>query len=258
LHPGITVGATRFTLGLLAKGAGFDVFYNGGYVGSVVDDTLAAMGQVGIVASAEQTTPTRAQFDNLLMTVPFDEAAIIPQQVIPDDAIAMVQSLKRNHVVSPSGLLALTVPEVTVAYARPGIQRLMVGRGTTYENFVMGANVEFDALANRLTGCGLVFRFANETDYTLAYVDQLGGYGVSKRDGDTFAPGIFGDNPVWASTQHHLLIIADANTLYFYVDGRLAGVQENTPQTGEVGTAVVNFEGIDTSCRFTDLWLWRW
>ena len=55
-----------------------------------------------------------------------------------------------------------------------------------------------------------------------------------------------------------MLIIADENTLYYYVDRQYVGTVENTPQEGQVGIAVVNFEGLNTSCSYSNLWLWEW
>jgi hypothetical protein len=46
--------------------------------------------------------------------------------------------------------------------------------------------------------------------------------------------------------------------VYYYVDGQYVGSVENPTQEGQVGAAVTNFEGITTTCRFTNLWLWEW
>jgi hypothetical protein len=135
----------------------------------------------------------------------------------------------------------------------------MLGRGVTYDNFALGATVDIRPSISGPAGCGLVFRFAGETDYTLAFLDATGGYGVSKREGENFLPGLFGENPDFAGGgTHHLLIIADTNTVYYYVDGHYVGSFDNAPFEGQVGAAVVNFEGINNLCHFTDLWLWDW
>jgi hypothetical protein len=156
-------------------------------------------------------------------------------------------------------MLSLTVPESSVEYARPGIQRLMLGRGVSYTNFAMGATVNMVPAMSGAVGCGLVFRFTDETDYTLAFLDATGGYGVSQRQGEDFLPGLFGESPDFAGGgSHHLLIVANENTVYYYVDGHYVGLFENPPQQGQVGTAVVNFEGINNACNFIDLWLWEW
>ena len=169
-------------------------------------------------------------------------------------------ALKRQGMVGANGVMALTLNESFVQFARPGINRVMLGGGATYTNFALGTTVDLQAgFPQSVAGCGLVFRFANETDYTLAFIDQSGGYGVSRRNGDTFAPGLYGENSAFAGGgRHHLLLIADGDTLYYYVDRQLVGSLENDPHQGQVGIAVVNFEGVTTSCNYSGFWLWRW
>jgi hypothetical protein len=53
-------------------------------------------------------------------------------------------------------------------------------------------------------------------------------------------------------------VIADDNTIYYYVDRQLVGTVENALQDGEVGIAIVNFEPNSTTCEYTNFWLWEW
>lgn len=262
-HPNIVPGQTTFNLSLLASGAGFEFFYDDGFIGAVSDTTLTQAGEIGLMVGTTtmQDSETTAQFSDLVLTTPLmiDGERIIPQELIVADGPIMAQSLQRRHVVSAAGMMSLTVPESSVENARPGVQRLMLGRGVTYTNFALGATVELSPARSGPVGCGLVFRFAEEADYTLAFLDATGGYGVSQRQGDNFLPGLFGESADFAGGGiHHLLIIADGNTVYYYVDGQYAGSFSNEPREGQIGAAVVNFEGIDNTCEFTDLWLWEW
>jgi hypothetical protein len=266
-HPNIVAGTTQFTFGVIARGAGFDVFYNGGFVGGASDTAISEGGAVGLGVGTTSTliSSTRAQFDNLLITVPYrdDGSIIIPQRVIVGDAVNMSLALQRTHVVSAVGELALTVPAVTVEYGRAGINRQMVGQGTRYSSFALGAQVTLQQSSIGVGGCGLVVRSGGDTDYTLLYLDSSGGYGVSQRTVDRFLPGLFGSDPRFATApgttgRHHMLVIADGETVYYYLDGYLVGTVANPPQVGEIGAAVVNFDSTVTSCSFADLWLWRW
>lgn len=266
-HPAIVAGTTQFSFGVLARGTGFDVFYNGAFIGDVNDNTIPDAGRIGLAVGTVSVLESRttAQFDDVIITVPFNEdiTPIIPSQVIISDATNMTQALKRNHVVSASGTLALTVPNVTVEFARAGVNRQMVGQATRYTNFALGATVELNPASVGVAGCGLIVRQINENNYTLAYLDSTGGYGISQRQADEFAPGLFGVDERFLETptnggRHHLLLIADRNTLYFYIDGQFVGTAESNPQAGEVGAAVVNFDNVIMTCQFDDLWLWRW
>jgi hypothetical protein len=266
-HPNIVAGTTQFTFGVMARGAGFDVFYNGGFVGGVSDTSISQAGAVGLGVGTVSSliSSARVHFDELLITIPYHEntSAIIPQRVIVSDAASMSLALQRTRVVSPIGELALTVPTVTVEYARAGVNRQMVGMGTTYGNFAAGAHVTLQQRSVGIGGCGLVVRARGDADYTLLYFDSSGGYGVSQRTTDRFLPGLFGSDPRFATApgttgRHHMLVIADQERLYYYLDGYLVGTAVNPPQVGEIGAAVVNFDNAVTTCSFADLWLWRW
>lgn len=261
-HPNIVPGATRFTLAVLARGVGFDFFYNTGYIGSASDTALTGAGNVGLALGtfSSQASASSGTFDDLIVTTPAETDAgyIIPQQIYGADPSALVQTLKRRHVVSAAGQMALTIPESSVQFARPGINRFMLGNSTRFGNFALGAVVTLSAGVRGPAGCGIVFRFTGETDYTLAYFNQDGEYGVSKRTGDTFSPGISGVNSPFSSGQHQMLIIASDDVLYYYLDGLLVGTLEETAQEGEIGIAVVNFEPNTTNCTYNNLWLWNW
>jgi hypothetical protein len=262
-HPAIVPGETSFRMGALAKGQAFDVFYDGAYIGTATDSALTDDGDVGLVTGTISSvdSETRATFGNLALTTPLvvDGQMPIPQQVVVTDGPAMAQALSRRHVVQGDGQMALTVPEASVNYARPGVNRLMLGQNTRFADFAYGGTVRISQAAAGATGCGLVVRYADEANYALAWLDGSGAHGLSVRQGETFDAGLFGEQADFeVDAAHHLLVIADGGSVYFYVDGRSAGRLELPLSAGEVGAAVVNFEGIDTTCQFSNLWLWRW
>jgi hypothetical protein len=261
-HPTIVPGLTEFTVGLIANDVGFDFFYNLAYIGSVTDATLIDPGQVGIIVGTigSLSGVTAAQYDNLIVTAPFEvnQQRLIPGQIPGGEGTAIALALKRQAMIAPDGVMALTIPDSSVEYVRPGVNRVMLGRGTTYTQFALGATVDMAPSAQGIAGCGLVFHFVGETSYSLAYIDQTGGYGLSHREGETFAPGLFGELPSLRAGRHHLLVIAHANTLYYYIDRQFVGALDNPAQDGQIGIAVVNFEGNSTACRYSNLWLWEW
>jgi hypothetical protein len=261
-HPAIVPDKSEFVLGMLVNGTGYDFFYDGQLFGRVSESSLPPEGRfgfvVGTLSSPESTTT--ALFDNLTLTVPTEvnNSLLIPHEIVIGAPNEMVQELQRRNLIPGGGEMALTVNESFVESRRPGVERLMLGRGVTYTNFAIGTNVSWQVSAAGITGCGLVLRASDETNYTLAYLDQTGGYGLSRREGDTFELGIFGETPGFETGTHHLLVIARGDLLYYYVDGKYKGTVENTALDGAVGDAVVNFEPISTSCTFANTWLWRW
>lgn len=261
-HPAIVAGSTDFTLGMLVNGSGYDFFYNGQFVGRVNDASLTGTGSVGLGVQTTNTLTSQvtATFDDLNVTAPFlvDDAPIIPEQIILGTPQNIAQSLQRTLLIPAGGDMALNVAESFVESRRPGVERVMLGRGTTYENFAIGATISWQAASAGVTGCGLIFRAADDTHYTLAYLDQNGGYGISQRDGESFLPGLFGENAIVDGQSRHLLVIARGDQIIYYVNGHYVGTVDNPAIDGAVGNAVVNFEPISTSCQFTDTWVWRW
>jgi len=261
-HPAIVPGRTEFTLGLMAQSGGYDFFYNGQLFGQVADRMLEDPGRVGlVVASTDSLTGTTvAQFDDLTITVPvrINGEMVIPQQLIMNPPQAMVRELEHRHLIPAGGEMVLTVEESFVESSLPGVHPFMLGRGTTYTNFALSTTVSWQMLGEGAAGCGLIFRSADESNFALAYVDQTGGYGLSQREADAFLPGIFGENGAWEGQPRHLLVIANRDTIYYYIDGLYAGTVENTIVEGAVGNAVVNFDPISTSCQFDNTWVWRW
>lgn len=261
-HPAIVPGQSSFTLGLMANDTGFDFFYNDLLVGRVTDDTLKNPGKIGLLIETGTASDSRASavFDNLVITSPIeiDGQKIVPQTLLIGDAVTTVQELQRRHLVPSSGEMRLTIPESFVNSNQPGVNEILLGGSQQFENFAIGTTVSWETQALGQTGCGLLLRAANDSDYTLAYLDQTGGYGISRRQGETFAPGIFAENPALTGNSHHMLVIANEDQLYYYIDGKYAGAVEDVVREGLIGNAVVNFEPISTACQFTNTWLWQW
>jgi hypothetical protein len=261
-HPALVAGETAFTLGVLVNGTTFEFYYNGLYVGQVIDTAISAAGQMGVIIGTDEAldAEVNAQFDDLLMTTPLETSigSVFPQQLIGGSGQATVQELQRRRLIPSQGDMALMVGESFGQAARPGVNRFPLGRGLTFTNFAYAATVDILPASAGMTGCGLVFRDINDTDYTIAYIDQTGGYGLSQRVDDLFQEGIFGQSTSIGEGSHRLLVIANGDILYYYIDGLHVGTLEMPSLEGSIGNAVVNFDPIDTTCQFNDTWLWRW
>ncbi|MEZ4666788.1 MAG: hypothetical protein R3E39_02510 [Anaerolineae bacterium] len=261
-HPAIVGGKTDFTLGMLANGSGFDFFYDNVFFGRVIDSSLPAVGRIGlgVGTTSSLTSPVQVAFDDLTITAPHlvEGKRIIPQQLIIGSPAATIRELQRRGLVPPQGELALNVSESFVESQRPGVEDLWLARGSQFSTFVLASSLVRQAATEGTSGCGLTFHLEDDTHYTLAYIDQLGGYGVSQRVGDTFLPGIFGENPEIAGNTHKLMVIVQPDNLLFYIDGLYAGSSATEKLTGGVGNAVVNFDPVRTSCQFQETWVWNW
>lgn len=260
-HPAILASSKTFRLAMLVNGSNFDFFYNGNLFGRQSDPSIAEGGTLGLaVQTGTRNAPVSARFDDLTITTPLlvNGSPALPTQLIVGTPGVMAQELQRRNIIPSGGEMALNVAESFAESARPGVERFMLGRGSTFRTFALGTTFTWEAGAAGMTGCGLVFGQTSDTDYLLAYADRSGGYGLSQRQDEMFLPGIFGEKPIGNKTSYHLLAVALSDRVLYYVDGVLAGALEQSATEGAVGNAVVNFEPINTSCRFADTWVWRW
>ena len=260
-HPSIRADLQGFTVGLLAAGSGFDLFFNGNILGHVSDSTYREAGQLGLaVGRTRATAVVTAQFSDLRVTVPEggDEGSLIRQPLLVGTGNAMVMELQRRMLIPGTGTLVLNLPESFSEYTRPGVNLLALASGLTFADFAIGTTVYADSVTGALGGCGLILRMTEPTRYLLAYIDGQGGYGLSERDGEVFLPGLYAESTDWnASAGHHLLVVAVGPELRYYVNGAYVGALDTALESGGVGNAVVNFEAASTSCRFQNTWLWR-
>ncbi len=260
-HPAIIPGSKTFTLAMLVNGTSFDFFVNGGLIGRLSDPTIPDGGTLGLAVQTSASRPQAgARFDNLTITTPLlvDGAPVLPTQLIVGAPATMALELQRRNVIPAGGDMALTIAESFAESARPGVDRFMLGRGSSFTQLALGTAFTWEAGAAGMTGCGLVLQQTDNTHYLLAYADRMGGFGLSRREDETFQPGVFGEKPVSNKTSYHLLVVVLSDQTLYYVDGALAGSLDTPAITGAVGNAVVNFEPINTSCRFADTWVWRW
>lgn len=261
-HPAIVPAESDFTLGVLANGAGFDVFYNGQIVGQVVDEAISNAGRIGLfleTASAVGATAS-ATFDNFYVTTPtlVDNVPVFPERIVLGTTEQIAHELERRGVIPTGGELRFEVPQSFVDSTRPGVIFQPLASDSTFTSFMMGTTVNIVQNARPdLAGCGLVFRYVSETSYMIAYMDTVGGYGISPRAGNQFQPGLFNENPeLFTDEDNSLLLVVLSDMLYFYVNGQFVGMLDIPAQEGGVGNALLNYESVSTTCQFSDTWLW--
>lgn len=266
-HPAIVAGTSRFTLGVLVNGATFDVFYNGAWVGQAVETQTDTpdVGQVGLYGGTSDAVGSGmvAAYDDLTITAPLrlGEIEIMPTALVPGAQALTVQELERRRVIPTGGSLALAVPESSGRQVEPGVNRVLLGRGATFSDYVLHTSFTLTTGSpEALVGCGLLLGNLSETEHAIAFLDRRGGYGISARDGENYAPGLFGENEAFAGGQrHNLVIVKQGARAELFVDRQHVGGL-NLPAAmdapAQIGNAVVNYERSDTSCNFSDTWVW--
>ncbi len=263
LHPAIRPGETQFTLAALVNGAAVDAFYNGAFIGQAVDETGAvpSVGPMGFYVGSPSAlgASVSATLESLVITSALqdDGARIVPQQLMPGSLGITVQELERRGLIPVGGVETLSVLESSGWEVTPGVNRIVLGRGTRFSDMVLSTTFTLQADMNALVGCGLLWGNVSETQHGVAFRDRSGAYGLSLREGDRYLPGVFGTQP-WVDGPQHLLVVRVDEQLYYYVNRQWVGTLTTPMQPGEVGNVVINYEPAPTNCEFSDTWVWSW
>jgi len=259
-HPVIVPGVPEFTLGILASGESLNVVYDGQLIGTVYDQQIMDAGAVGVTAITANALNSRVAFmlESAQLTVPtlIDDQLQFPDMLIGQNPTAYANLLERQGVIPVGGEIRLTSPQTEIRYVEPGVSRFPAASGIAFGEFIIGGTVTISSLGEGVGGCGITFHETEENHYTLAYVNTAGEYGVSRRDDDIFEAGIYGDQGIGDEDTHSLIVVVLEDILYLYIDDSLVGTMPYRAMSGEIGTAVVNFDGGDTTCTIEDLWLW--
>ena len=258
-HPAIVPGEPDFRLGILASGRHFDMVYNGQVVGSASDVDAPRPGRLGLVMRTDDNSGglTSLAVRQTLLTLPtrVDGRILFPQRILERRDYLMALDLARKQLAPAGHSVSFVQPESSVRHLRPGVTRISIASDRQYEQFALGAAISFATSAERNGGCGLFFHFNDGEHYTLAFMTRQGDFGVSRRIGDVFEPGIYGKRSPPQGSEQYLLIIARDEVLHFYLDEEYAGSMPSQPRVGSIGIAVVNYETVETSCRFENLWV---
>lgn len=259
-HPAIVPGETSFTLGVLTSGESIDIVYNRQLIAAVYASRILQEGGVGIAITTANALGSRVSvdLDQALMTIPsqFDNQLVFPEVLVANNYTSLAHTLERQQVIPVGGEVKFTAPQIEVRNVNPGVSRFSAATGVTFAEFVMGGTIQWIKLGDGIGGCGITFNDTNDEQYTLAYINSNGEYGVSQRNGDAFVAGIYGDRLTTDMVTHSFTIIVGNGQIHYYIDNQHVGKMPYTPTSGEIKTAVVNFDGVDTTCNFSNLWLW--
>jgi len=262
-HPAIIAGESDFKLGALVRPQGFDVFYNDRLIGQISDDELTEAGQVGmaIATTSALDSTVNAVIESLTITTPreTEDGYLFPTTLIMGDTTQVIHELERRHVIPMGGQQSLDVAASFVERSFEGIDLFTLGGSTTYTDLVMSTTINLDLTDSGVIGCALMLQYIDNTNYMLAFLDNFGGYGVSKRLGNTFNNAFYGEIPELTSTTDNVILtIVSGQTLHYFINGQHVGSAEITPIVGQVGSAILNYDGVNARCQFSDTWLWRW
>ena len=262
-HPAIREGDEPASLGLAFYGDGVELFYNYKSLGRITEGLPESPGRIGLYVGTgnQPDAQLTAWFSGLRLTAPVATATgpLVPAQLHGMEYLTILRNLQRQRIVPGAGELSMLVPESYVISNRAGVSTIRLGGEQQLSHFVLGASFVAELSSNKLVaGCGLILEASEEFSYSLAWLDNTGSAGLSRREREVFAPGpVRAALPV-GNSPHQLLVVADSERLLFFADQHFVGQQPASVSTGTVGNAALSFGNLTTTCLFSDTWLWRW
>ncbi|MCY3945755.1 MAG: hypothetical protein OXF44_05675 [Anaerolineaceae bacterium] len=262
-HAAIQPGEKPESLGQVFYGDAIEFFFNRKSLGRIVDGLPSGPGRTGLYAATGSPDggQVSAWFGGLKLTVPAQThaGAIVPDWLPGTERALILRQLRRHRLVPAIGALAMNVPESFVISNRAGVSTLRLGGETSFARFALGSVVEAQTgSGDGIAGCGLVLETQGAETYTLAWLDNSGSAGLSRRNVDAFAPGPLRADLLPGDSADHLLVIADGENLYFYANHQYVGAQPVALPSGTIGIAAVSFDNMMTTCNFRDTWIWGW
>ncbi|MFZ4826536.1 MAG: hypothetical protein ACOYLB_04205 [Phototrophicaceae bacterium] len=256
-HPALRKDFPQSDLAILVQQGNVEFFYNGSRVTQLVDAITVAV-KPTLHLSSNSDPLVAVAVDEFAMTVPLlvKGERMIPRYLIISDPVIVAKTLERQGLIAPNGTLLLQVPESSAQAIAPGVSLLPLGRGSSYDRFILNTTVSINVTADSIAGCGVFARGQDETQYVLAYIDQTGAVGLAERMGMEFLTGVFLERFSPPNTKHTLTLIANDERILMYVTGRYMGNIPHEAIAGNIGNAVVNFGENSTSCLFENTWLW--
>lgn len=261
-HPAIGDDERPEHLALVDYGDTLEFFFNRKSLGRLADDIPLERGRVGLFAgSGNEGGQVTAWFSALRLTEPARShaGAILPELLGGDERASVLRHLQRHRLAPGSGELAMHVPESYVINNRAGVSTLRLGGERRFSRFALGTHFVAESNSgDSIAGCGLVLEMDGEETYTLAWLDDRGSAGLSRRQGDAFAPGPVRSDLQTGQARRQLLVVADGENTWLYASGRLVGALPAAAPAGTIGIAALSFGNLTSTCRFSDTWVWVW
>ncbi len=240
-------------------------FYgNGALLGTLTDDRLTTAGRVGLLVGtrAGQADPATILFDDVIVTARLGSTYHgLPLALttwdspdpgrIKDELLAsgQIDPVQDRDLYVQSTLLSSMDQET--------LFHLLGSDQAIYSDFLFGATVNLSTNGESI-GCGVVYRWQDDANLDLAYVDTTGGFGlVQARDGAlTMNVYDLKNRAVQTGNPNRLLIIARRDRVALYINGALATEETVQAGTGRVGVVLLNYEDTGTDCFWGDMWVW--
>ncbi|MBI5929466.1 MAG: hypothetical protein HY862_09165 [Chloroflexi bacterium] len=260
--PADNLAQQRVTLGAWLEGDRLRFYANGELLGELKDSTFS-QGTWGFQVRGD-TAPARVAIDHVLVTVPDTQTPRLPAKINTwrsSQPSEIAGELEKLRLIAVGGERVLTVEtqnyEIIPRYTR------VFPQGSETDLYVdMLVSVDVRILSGQNIACGLALRSIDEGNQVVAYTDSDGGAGLLEtRDGVVerhtydLLPEI--DDPVLPQS-NRVLVLLQGDLVTMYVNGTLFTTEFMPPTVGQLGVILLNYATDNPSCRFDNLWVWRW
>jgi hypothetical protein len=257
------LAGTAWTLAVLARADTLAFYANGTRLGTLQDNRLIAPGTYGVLAATrpDQPDPAVVLFDNILVTQRLGTTYQGPPLALTTwdslDPNAITGELAAAGQIVPAEQRDMFIPETRLSATDPGARFELLGsEQARYTDFLLSGTITV-ATTGESVGCGLVYGWLDEANFSLAYVDTAGGFGATQTQDSALTTNVYDfSSTVRVGEANRLLVLAQGNRLVLYINGALVTQETVAPAAGRIGIGLLNYEDVITECYFTDIWVW--
>lgn len=254
--------AQRWTLSVLVQDTTLSFYGNGALLGTVTDGRLTDAGTVGLMVATDpgQDDQATVLFDNVVITqrlgTTYRGLPLTLTEWANPDFRRVVAELAASGHVEPVPAHALYLNSRTLdAMDRLSRFEPIGSEQALYGDFMLGASVLIST-DGESAGCGLLFRYQDERNLDLAYIDSSGGFGIVQAQDAALTTNVYDRIRLNETGPDRLLVIAQGERVTLYVNGALAAQETLAPSVGRVGLALLNYDDAVTHCLIGDIWVW--
>ncbi len=252
----------EWTLAVLARGDQFSFYANGVLLGTLTDDRLPLAGAVGVLAgsSADQTDLPTILFDDVIVTTRLGTTYRgLPLALATwesSDPGAIARELGETGLVNLAATRDLFLPEKTISASGVTTTLELIGSDQAlYADFLLSADLTI-MTGGQSNGCGVFYRWQDDRDFDLSYIDTAGGFGVVQTRGGQLTTNVYALSPMVQAGANKLLVIAQGDHVALYVNGALVTEETVLSGSGRAGVALLNYEDVHTDCLLSNIWVW--
>lgn len=254
--------ADEWRIGVLVRGDRLEVFANDTQLGTVTDGRLRTPGAVGLYAArqADQADSVTIIFDDVLLTTRLGTTYFgLPMSLATwssRDPALMIAELAESGHITPAAAHDLFLTDNALGVLTSNTLYELIGsERAVYRDFVLSAHARALTTGDN-AGCGLVYRWRDERNLDMVYIDSAGGFGVVQARDAELTRNAYALDPMVNPGGSHLLALVRGGDVALYINGALVTQEEVQPGEGRVGVALLNYDNVPADCFWSDIWVW--